>query len=326
MGIFDKIGEVIGDVVDGVVDFVDDVFGIDFKKILDNDIVRYGLMAASIFTGGVAIANGVMTGFKAASAAKSFMGKFVDGAAGFVQGVASGFMNPVSTAKDLGQQASNAVFGDPTAAISQTTGQPSSASQIVDSLSDTGDIVEIGKGGQGLTPDDILSGGAPQEQFVTPLSEMSQVNQQAVQGAQQAASQPVAGMDTGGAAPNLRGPGPAATPGASPTPAPGTGGVPTNVSNAAPNKSIWQKIADGATDFATSPAGMQTLAGMASGWAQGEAQQEMWDNRIQEDRRRESSWADGQWAPRAAGRIPSLQQLRQQQQERSDAAMRKFGY
>jgi hypothetical protein len=62
MGIFDKIGDVVGDIVDGVVDFVDDVLGIELVNILDNDFVKYGLMAASIFTGGVAIVNGVIQG------------------------------------------------------------------------------------------------------------------------------------------------------------------------------------------------------------------------------------------------------------------------
>lgn len=315
MGLFDKIGEVIGDVVDGVVDFVDDVFNVDLKKILSNDIVKYGLMAVSLFTGGVAIANGVMTGFAQATGAKGFMGRFVAGADGFITGVKAGFADPTGTFSDLAGKAGELVSkaGDamglnPAGNQLQANVEFGLDSGAQEALMDMGDdAISSTMGG-----DPSLSGGQA----------LSAQNQAAIDSAKQVASaDPSAAAQealSGGSVPNLSQ--------AKASAAGGTGGVPTNVSNVGAEESIWSRIANSAKDFASSPAGMQTLANMASGWAEGAMIQERWDNERKDRRRAENSWTSGQYAPRAGGRLPSLQEMREQIQQRGNQANAKYGY
>jgi hypothetical protein len=315
MGLFDKIGEILGDIVDGVVDFVDDVFNIDLKKVLSNDIVKYGLMAVSIFTGGVAIANGVMTGFTQASAAKGFMNKFVEGASGFISGVAKGFTSPLETGGDLIDQAQSALGGKASTQVGQAVGAPSNAQDIVSSIGGDTDIVSMGTGGEGFNAaGDVASqsGGVPS------LSSMSAENQAAVSGAQktlamdpsQAAREAVTGTSSVPGRPGFQ----------LPSAAEAAGGA------AKPNSSVWSRIADGAMNFATSPAGMQTLTGMAQGYAEGAMMQERWDEMQEADRRRTRTWTEGQWAPRAAGSIPSLRESRELIQRRGNQAQARYGY
>lgn len=319
MGIFDKIGDIIGDVVDGVVDFVDDVFNVDLKKVLSNDIVKYGLMAVSIFTGGVAIANGVMTGFSAGSAAQGFMNTFVAGAKGFVEGVATGLANPMDTFGDLTGLGGTAAPG--TGQLSaEIAGAPSDASKIVDSLAGDTDIVSMGTGGQGLnasgeallnTPTDLsLSGMAANDQAIA-----------SAQGALDGTATSPAGSAAANAGPEITMPDFSSA-------AKSAAETATDVAqNATADKSIWSRIADGAKDFATSPGGMQTLAGMASGWAEGKMIQEQWDEKQRVRRQREDSWTNGQSAPRAFnGSLPTLQALRDQVNQRGNQANAKYGY
>jgi len=319
VGLFDKIGDVLGDILDGVVDFVDDVFNIDLKKVLNNDIVRYGLMAVSIFTGGVAIANGVMQGFTQASAAKGFMAKFVEGASGFVKGALTGFASPIETAQNLGEQF-GVLQGAGPASLAGT--DPSVASDIVSSLDGTGDVVEMGVGGKGFTADDLLSGGMEQPEFT--LSGIAdEAGGSELSGARAALnqdpSQDALASLTGQSSQTFSMP--------SFSEMAGSGGVPTNLDNVVdPTQNIWGKVASGAKDFASSPAGMQTLAGMAQGWAEGSMVQERWNQLEREDNRRRASWENYQTQPRSRRTIPGLDRNREIIDQRATQAQQRYGY
>lgn len=86
-------------------------------KVLSNKWVQRGLMAAAIFTGGVAIVNGVMQGYAAAGAAtgattaQAFAAKFVAGSSAFVKGVGAGLASPLATAGDIAAKAGSAMSG-----------------------------------------------------------------------------------------------------------------------------------------------------------------------------------------------------------------------
>ena len=72
---------------------------------------------------------------------------------------------------------------------------------------------------------------------------------------------------------------------------------------------ILSKLAKGAGDFASSPMGMQTLAGAAQGWAQGKMIEERWDEMQKAEKQRRKSYEGfGDTAPKF--NTPTLQELR----------------
>jgi hypothetical protein len=76
------------------------------------------------------------------------------------------------------------------------------------------------------------------------------------------------------------------------------------------------KMVSGAKDFATSPMGMQTMAGMVQGYANGQALEERWDRMDREERRRRASWEGfGDRPSRGYADMPSLQDLRARNQK-----------
>lgn len=106
MGFFSKIGKGIkkvgSKIVGGINKIGDALTGGNWSKWMEKGWVQKAMMAATLLTGGIAIVNGAMTGWGAAtSTAGDFATKFVAGSKGFVEGLASGLTNPVGTGKEL---------------------------------------------------------------------------------------------------------------------------------------------------------------------------------------------------------------------------------
>ena len=327
MGIFGKIKDGISGIVGGIVNGIDKVLGvvgIDFKKLLSNKWVQGALMAASIFTGGVAIVNGIMTGFSQGAAAAaatttaggssmaSFTSAFVEGAKGFVSGVAKGMMNPVDTAKEIGGTAMEA----------------------------------MGMGGE------IAGASGLEASTGVAIDNASMVNTQS--GAADAALSTVegtpgldvAGLDAGSTsgmgvnAPNAANPGTlgggdaniftpdgfaAGTAPVAPPPGAGAAGAAAKMPG---DPGFLQSLAKAGKDFIASPSGIQTAVGAASGWAQGQMIEERWDQlEKKEQNRRDSYKGFGQRSPKLD--IPSLRGLRDRtnaMQQRGNQAQAKYGY
>lgn len=312
MGMFDKVGDFVGDVVDGVNDVIDDVFGVDLLKTLDNDWVKVGLMAASIFTGGVAIVNGVMTGYTQASTATGFMNTFVAGAEGFVKGAMAGLGSPLETAGDLAGQASSAV-GNMTGTATTGTDMLAAdlggeSSGLMDTINASGDAAS--KYG-GSMPQAELTGVAGAEAAPAGMP-----------GASNAATQNSLDLanfmeDPNGYGATLSGGGGDAM-----------SSQLSQLSMPMEEEGILSKLAKGAGDFASSPMGMQTLAGAAQGWAQGKMIEERWDEMQKAEKQRRKSYEGfGDTAPRFD--TPTLQELRARSkaiQNRGNQAQSKYGY
>ena len=342
MSLFDKIGDVLGDVVEGVFDFVDDVFNIDLAKVFSNDIVKYGLMAMSLFTGGVAIVNGVMKGFEAATTmAGDFMSKFVAGGTEFVKGVASGFMNPVETFKGM--------TGIGEAANAAT----STGSAIGDAMADTGSaasdmLMEGGDIASTIGPEvgvDVAAGGI-QETLGQAGGDFSLSGLNAMEAGDAAMSAGPSGsgatnpfLNTGDAAQAASG-------------APVSTGVPDVITNAgkiaegvpdvitkagqtgaggAKAGGFWSNLGKSAQEWATSPGGMNTIVGAVSGYSQAAMQQRQWDEERELVRQRARSWSDNEWTPRTWNQT-TLQGMKKQNDERDrinargNQAQNRWGY
>lgn len=355
MGILDEIGDFFGDIVEGVVDFVDDVFNIDLGKVFGNDIVQFALLASSIFTGGVAIANGVMTGFSEIGKqgiAATFKDKFIAGASGFIEGVKQGFLNPVNTFKDLtgvgsgassatsqvsqaladgGSQAGDIVMGgadgvsppiaevgvDVATEVGTSVGIPTDG-RIVSDLTQTAG--SLGPGGTLEAADAaFLNTATPDFSLAEMARPMNNpANQKAVASAQQALS-----IDPQQAALESIG---ATDPGINPM-----AGIKKAAATTPKSDSFWGKLARGAGEFATSPAGIQMGLGMANGYAQAAMLQKRWDEEREMVRNRARSWSDGTWTPRTWNDT-TLQGMKRQNEEmdrinqRGQQAQARWGY
>jgi hypothetical protein len=306
----DKIGGVIGDVVDGVVDFVDDVIGIELHKVMDNNFVKYGLMAASIFTGGVAIVNGVIQGAGAAAAAKGFAAKFVEGAAGFVKGVASGIANPMKTAGNIPGDVGKLMAGD----VGGMTGAAGDAARAA--------AGEASKQAIAQTPQDLLASGAEasvdmSDAMVDKALGASQPDFSLAQLADEAGGK--MGGQAGG---SMFDP----TYGGGMPPAPSANmGLPE-----ASSGDFLSRMWSGTKDILKQPATQKTLAGMVQGYAEGAAIEERWNMMREEEERKRRSWDGFSGNTRTnLADIPSLRSLRARSQQmagRGAQAQEQYGY
>lgn len=281
--IVDGVGDVVGDVVGGVIDVVDDVFGIDLHKVLGNKWVKRAMMAASIFTGGVAIVNGVMQGFSAASAASTFSAKFVQGAAGFVKGVAAGLANPVDTAKNIG----NTIMGG--------------NAQVA---------ADLGRAGQEAalknTPTDLLVDGADTTQKLSvPGSPVPTPQSTSLTSPNFDAS-----VQPDLASSNMEMPSPSSGPSSASADFLQQNAETLKQAGGAQEPGILSRLAKGAGNFASSPAGMQTIASGMQGYAQARMMEKRDKRAMEQERaRRDSFQGFGERAPRAFN-IPALTDLR----------------
>lgn len=332
------ISDAIDGILGGVNDVVDDVFGIDLKQelgnLFDNDWFRNGLMAVSLFTGGVAIVNGVMQGFTQASAANGFLNTFVEGAKGFVSGLGQGLANPLETAGDIGGSISGALSGTGEAvgaagANAATGTTTTGAGMTSEALAETGaaqDLLASGAEGvgSGSVGGEAVGAGAeqvagksnaaaavdPASQFRAPKLEdfggmgreetlASSVNN--TFGGGDALSSAIQGNERGW----------------------------LEMLKAGDVAGVAKRAGSGAWEFAKeNPALLQTATQGLSGWAQGEALQERWDQIEGERRRRRESFQGfGDRAP--SFDVPSLRSLRdrtQQIRDRGNRAQAKYGY
>ena len=300
--IVDGVGDVIGDVVGGVVDVVDDVFGVDLGKVLNNKYVKGALLAASIFTGGVAIVNGVMQGFNAATAATGFMNKFVAGASGFAKGVAAGLANPLDTA-------GNIIGGDPSVAAKLVA--PGQQEALRNTPTDLLANADVGKG----SIDAALGGAEGSLQIPgspVPVPQSSNLNMPNFDASVAPKSFGSDILSAGGEA------------------AKSAGGEATR--SAAQNfgtGDFLSNLAKGAGKFASSPAGMQTISSGISGYAQARMLEKREKREMEQERARRDSYSGfGDRAPRKFD-VPGLRDLRRRTQElnqRGDAANAQYGY
>lgn len=318
MGIFSGVKKAFGKVVGGVVKFIDKVTGIDLGKILDNKWVKGALMAASIFTGGVSIINGVMTGVQkfGESAATSFLGKFVEGASGFISGVAKGLSSPLDTAGELigkGQAALN-----PAGNVVSTDAMPldeiapkaltADSGRAMDALSMAGDAVGQGAiGGAsvgGQSPASAMSGfEAPQIQDFGGMGQeqtlASSVNSAFSKGGD-ALSNAVQGNEKGW----------------------------LEMLKAGDVAGVASRAGSGIMDFAKTPFGAQTIVGGVQGWAQGQAIEERYKRALAEEEKRRRSWDGFSGNAPTSFNVPALRDLRERTRQanmRGNQAQAKFG-
>lgn len=344
------ISDAIDGILGGVNDVVDDVFGIDLKQelgnLFDNDWFRNGLMAVSLFTGGVAIVNGVMQGFTQASAASGFMNTFVEGAKGFVSGLGQGLANPLETAGKIGDSISGALSGVGEAAgaagANAATGTTTTgAGMTSEALAETGAAQDLLTSGADVGSGSVGGGSVG--------GQAANAGQAAGAGAEVAGQSNAAAMVDPSStfqAPQIQdfgGMGQEQTLASSVNNAFSTPGGGDALSSAIQsNERGWlemlkagdvagvaKRAGSGVMDFAKeNPALMQTALQGVSGWAQGEALQERWDQIEGERRRRRESFQGfGDRAP--SFDVPSLRSLRdrtQQIRDRGNRAQARYGY
>lgn len=334
MGLFSKVKDAVSDVFKGVVDVIDKVTGGGFSKLLGNKWVKGALMAVSIVTGGIAIANGIMAAGQVGigEAVKAFatnmtsenagslFSKVVEGGKAFLSGVQQGLTNP------MGSDAGQALEGMFDSAVSNITGEPLASSDILavgdtsaaDTMLESAGADVSGMGGldpsasattvdpmAGLDPmaGQTLDPGMPQAlqgQSYDPAmmpggQSPSPLNMPDAMGGPPSMSD-MAGGPVGAYQESLGAANDALT-GAGMDPLQSTIGQATQQSAAAP--STWMDKVKGA---ATSPQGMMTMAQMAQGWAQGKMMEARWDEMKKEEKRRAKSWTDGSFnMPRFGG-------------------------
>lgn len=307
------MGGIVGDIVDGIVDFVDDVLGIELDNILDNDLVKGSLLAASLFTGGVAIVNGVVQGAGAAAGAKGFLAKFSAGAPEFFKGVASGLANPLDTSKDLVGKITNAT---------QATGQAGTAgASVLDTAPDSLDVLAGGAEESVSSavnlPGETVSGAATPDISFESLS-----NQDALQSAQDALK-----IDPQAASTVNNGDLISGTLDASTLSAPSSS--PINIGQVG-EEGFFSKMAGGVKDFAKSGIGQQVISGAIQGYANARQQEEFLRERRRERERRAASFRG--FADRASSDLSgsrALSQLRDRSQrlmQRGEQAQESYGF
>jgi hypothetical protein len=264
-------------------------------KVLSNKWVQRGLMAAAIFTGGVAIVNGVMQGYAAAGAAtgakaglaSQFSAKFVAGADAFIKGVGAGLASPISTAGDIASKASGALSGAGAAA--------GNAGAAANAAAKAGNVI------------------APTSNAANTMLSAAET------------AVPKIGQ-WGGAAGNT-------TLAQSVNSALGVGAKTANAANALPAASsgnLLQSLAKGAGKFASSPLGMHTIASGIAGYADGQAKTEIFKRGLKEEERARRTWDgfgdSGNFDIPPLGSMNSIRERRNQLYDRGDIAQRRFGY
>lgn len=334
------ISDAIDGILGGVNDVVDDVFGIDLKQelgnLFDNDWFRNGLMAVSLFTGGVAIVNGVMQGFTQASAASGFMNTFVEGAKGFVSGLGQGLANPLETAGKIGDSISGALSGVGEAAgaagANAATGTTTTgAGMTSEALAETGaaqDLLASGAEGVGGGSVGGEAVGAGAEQIAGQSNAAAKVDPSSTfqspqlqdfggMGQEQTLASSVNNTFSGGGGDAL------------------SSAIQSNergwleMLKAGDVAGVAKRAGSGAWEFAKENPGLvQTAMQGVSGWAQGEAIQERLDQIEREERRRRESFRGfGDRAPSFG--VPSLRSLRDRTQDiqrRGQQAQARYGY
>jgi hypothetical protein len=258
-------------------------------KVLSNKWVQRGLMAAAIFTGGVAIVNGVMQGYAAATAstAQGFAAKFVAGADAFVKGVGAGLASPIDTAKGIAGAATGGANAATTAA-----GVVDNASKVAETAAKAGNVI-------------APTSNAASTMLSAAETAVPQIGQ------------------WGGAAGNT-------TLAQSVNSALGVGAKTANALPAASSGNLLQSLAKGAGKFASSPLGMQTIASGIAGYAEGQANTEIFKRQLKEEERARRTWEgfgdSGNFDIPPLGSMNNLRERRNQLYDRGDIAQRRFGY
>ena len=304
MGLFSKIKKAVKGVFEGVTKGLDKITGGNFSKIMGNKWVKGALLAASIVTGGIAIANGVMAAGEVGigAAVKAFatnmtaetgtalMGKVVEGAGAFVKGVASGLANP------MGSDAGQALTGAFDSGLSGVAGEAVTSADLAAAGGETASAVNASAGGVDVTGLGALDPAAASSQIpMTPNVDLT------------------GGLDMAGAGGELANGVQMAGAGGNPgmVDMAQYGGTPNvdimgcldplaqTIANApATNPSFLERVGSAAS----SPRGMLTMAQMANGWAQGQMMEERWAQLEKAEENRRKSWTNGNFKmPRFTG-------------------------
>lgn len=350
MGIGDFVSDIGGavkdgfeNVVEGVFDVVDDVFGIDLAKVLDNDFVKYGLMAASIFTGGVAIVNGVMQGAGSfAGTTGAFMDKFIAGAGSFVKGVASGFGSPLESAGNIIDGTAYTAAKTAATTGGQLIAEGANSSAAMDTLA-------------GTDQSSNLQAGVDEALGLNEGIDASQLNADVSAGLQESGVSSAGGAPAGGdyslvdqkvaagLSPEeqalqsraLKGQVPSSTtsnvnsPNYNMDAAINNSGPLKVGAEAAPKKDWLGRLADSASSFVTSPAGVQMGLGAIQGWSQAEQMKAIYEERRKMRNDVARSWGGGGTSAPRTWDIPALSELRarrQQLDQRGNEAQARYGY
>lgn len=324
MGFFSDIGDAIGDVFGGIVDVIDKITGGGFSKLLGNKWFKGALLAVSIVTGGIAIANGIMAAGEAGlgSAVAEFatnmslesggnlVNTVIDAGSKFIGGVAEGVLNP------MGSDAGQALTGMYDSAVANITG---TAADNASMLTEGSNAAEAANLAQGDVAGTVLDAGATPQALGGGASADGAAAAGVTQPGAAIAEPGVAasgGIDAGVGMPSTYDPvlGPELPQNSMLDAVKNAGLDPANTiagggfGSAAPDAlatslqtnaqpGILSQMASKAGDFASSPRGMQTIGQTLQGWAQGQAVQERWDELRKDERRRADTWT-GHTGPR----------------------------
>lgn len=324
MGLFSDIGDFVSDIFDGAINVVDKVTGGLLSDLLDNDWVKGALMAVSVVTGGIAIANGVMAAGQAGigeavkqfasnmslETGKSLVSSVINGAKQFIGGVAEGIMSPWKS--DAGQSlrgllgdATGNITGTPTTSQGQLaqssagdTALQAAKNEAATGVADVANIgqeigeplgANFGDASGNMLSDEAIKASQSQSPSLMDLKQTQAVPEVASTPSAAGGEFSTPGytqVDDLAAAGNFNMPaGGASNYGMS------FGGPAGNIMNTG-TPGILSRLKNGLVDFAASPQGMYTLANMASGWAQGEQMEKMLKRREAENQRVARSWTD----------------------------------
>lgn len=310
---FSKVGDAVGDFFKGAIGALDDLTGGTVSKILGNKWVKGAMLAVSIVTGGVAIANGVMAAGKAGVGAalknfatnmsmetgKSLVSSVINGAKQFIGGVAEGLLNPMQS--DAGRSlrgfldtATENITGRATSAKGLTAEAGKATQAVQDAkvagITDAGDVASVGGSNVGQPMGADFAG--PDGNMLAPKAD------EGLSLAKLRNSDPALGTDFGGVdgsmftddamgfqdyfAAHQKTPFGADFAGSDGNmlPVPPAGGEPGTLA----------KLAQQGMDYVTSPVGMRTIAGIAQGAANRKAWEKMMQRREKERRRIGDSW------------------------------------
>lgn len=310
MGLFSGIKKIGKSIMSGVGKFLDKI---GLSKVLNNKWVKGALLAVSIFTGGVAIVNGIMQGAQAASQATTFLGSFVEGAGGFISGVAQGLASPLSTAGDIAGKANQAMgMGGQAAAGADALSSAellNEAGTAAELSADALQPIEIGAqkiGAEALQPIEIgaKSIGNPMTQNPPSLADLSgtpEMRATAQSNAAEFAGSTAKPMDMSGwEAADVSAP-------------------PTAVN---PTIAGLKKMGGAALDYAKSPTGGLMISNMLQGLAEGKKLEEI----MKERRRVGDSW-QGYGSDSGPLEVsPGWGERSQMIQDRGNQAQSRYGY
>ncbi|MCB2130844.1 MAG: hypothetical protein KDE03_17700 [Rhodobacteraceae bacterium] len=308
---FDKASDAVGKIFKPIVKGIDKLTGGAFSKIMSNKWVQGALLAVSVVTGGIAIANGVMAAGEAGigAAAKAFaenmsmetgknlLSTVVSGGKEFISGVAQGLADP------LGSDAGQAMTGMFDSAVGSIAGTPATGADQLAEISSAGSSLSGETAAAALDAGSVaplnIPGGTPSSAGMLSPS-TGAANTFAMPAGAAPAVTPATGIQVPGM-PQYSAISPGgASAGIDVTSFAGPSGSMIDPASASLPDDLLSRLAKGAkdiggkvADYVTSPVGMYQAGTALQGWAQGQALQERWDEMNKREDDRYKSWTSG---------------------------------